>query len=172
MLWRNHRLYMSGETIHNVVGCVISADPYWKPKILLVKRQSRENGEKSWPDCWCYVTEHKEPGEDDRKTLVRGLEEELRLPPPLLIRGPVPVESWDPLHHELFRVNLYQCVLTDLEQRMLLNPTLNQEAQRWVWTSTLSAFHTDAALYRELLFDDLHVHMRALLDSGLPFEKF
>jgi len=163
---------MTQENVHDVVGCVISADPYYRPKILLVKRKSKEEGERYWPARWCYLTEHRNPGETDKDTLARCLKEELGLPyPKWIVKGPVEVESRDPDYHELFRIHLYQCLANGLEDRMDVNPSLNpEEASRWIWTST--PFHTDAAIQSDIVFEDLYRHLDELSKSPIVLEQF
>jgi len=166
---------MTQEVAHDVVGCVISADPWYKPKILLVKRRSKEEGERYWAGRWCYLTEHRYPGETDKDTIARCLKEELGLPPPKwIVKGPVGVESRDPDYHELFRIQLYQCLATaGLKDRMDIDPALNpEEASRWIWTSTLSPFPIDAAIQSSPVFEDLYRHLDDLFMSPLVLEEF
>jgi ADP-ribose pyrophosphatase YjhB (NUDIX family) len=157
--------------VHNVVGCVISADPWWKPKILLVRRNTAEQGEKYWPGRWCYLTEHIEPGEKAEDALSRCLQEELGLKgPKYILKGPVHIALRDPDHQELFKIRLFQCMLTGLEDRMDIDPQLNySEASRWIWTSTLSPFYTDAAIRSDPVFEHLRWHLDLLYRSPMVF---
>lgn len=167
---------MEDEPAHEIVGTVISADPWYRPKTVLVRRRTREEGERYWPDRWCYLTEHKEQGESDEATIVRCLREELDLGPPrVILRGPVDVESRDPDHNELFRIHMYEVMVTGLADRMEINPRLNrEEASRWIWASPLPAFGcalgfnyatlgNDIAVMRGgTIFEDLHDHLECL----------
>ena len=165
---------MTSEEIHDIVGCVLSANPWQDSKILLIKRKSFSDGEKYWPEQWCYLTEHRKNKESDKKTIVRCMDEELGLSSqPLFIKGPVEVMSIDPIYNKKFKIKLYQCVPTKLDKKMEINPTLNMdEATRWIWASTVFPFCNDSAILNDKMFEDLEDHLKLLNNSGMMYERF
>jgi len=145
--------------IHKVVGAIITADPWWPTRILLMKR--KVIGERFWPGVWCYLTEHIDADESDEDAIFRGMAEETGLKPVIICGGPVIDNIIDPDYKESFEMRVYQCIPNG---RI---PALNEENTRYTWTTPSIDIPRNATLRNEPIFPHFLDHVQRVREYRL-----